>query len=152
MTQNGTYRQSIEWLYEQLGQQESKLARAEAFVVQLRASVTHLREVLELAVFNEAKLTSIEALSAKKANTLNRRAVPTPPAQDELNEDQLSKLLLDYNFDEDASNPQDPKQPESLSKKVAEAAESILNKHQKSQELKSILSRARGSSSPLSRP
>lgn len=153
MTQNGTYKQSVKWLYEQLAQQESKLSKAEAFTAQLRASVGHLRGVLEIVAFNEAKLTPPEALPQKEASILNgRESVSSIPVEDELHEDQMSKLFLDYNlFDEEnPSNPQDIKQPESLSKKVAEAAESILHKHQKSQELKSILNRARRSSAPLS--
>ena len=153
MTQNGAYKQSIEWLYEQLAQQESKLVKAEAFIVQLRASVTHLRGILEIIGFNEAKPTYTEALLRKETNILNGRgSVSSTPDRNNLDEDKISKFLLDYNlFDEEnPSSPEQPKEPESLSRKVAEAAESILNKHQKSQELKSILNRVRRSSSPLS--
>lgn len=149
MTQNPNHKQSIEWLKDQLAQQESKLASAETFVVQLKAVVAHLRGVLEVAAFNEAKLTHPEPLPEKEPNVLNGGAVSSTFEEDDLN-GQAAKFLLDYNLfeEEDQSNLQ-PKQPEPLRKKVAEAAESILNKHQ-SQELKSILDRARRSSSLLS--
>ena len=41
-------KQNIEWLKEQLAQQESKLAESEALVLKLRASVAHFRAVLKI--------------------------------------------------------------------------------------------------------
>lgn len=150
MTHNGAHQQNIEWLKEQLAQQESKLAKAEALVVQLRASVAHFRGVLEVVASNQAKLTPIEALIEEEVAILNKsQIISNAFAEDEsLNGDQTANVVFeDYKSfeDESQSNPQSMKRPEHLDTTFAEAAQMILDKHQKSQELKSILTRARHS-------
>lgn len=150
MTQNAAHKQNIEWLKEQLAQQESKLARAEALVVQLRASVAHFRGVLEVVASNQAKLTPTEALLEKEAAVLNKsQLISSAFAEEESrNVDQTANVVFeDYNsFEhESQSNPQSMKRPEYLDTTFAEAAQMLLDKQQKSQELKSMLTRARHS-------
>lgn len=150
MTQNAAHKQNIEWLKEQLAQQESKLARAEALVVQLRASVAHFRGVLEVVAFNQAKLTPTEALLEGEAAVLNKSQVISSAFAEEesRNGDQTANVVFeDYKSfeDESQSNPQSMKRPEYLDTTFAEAAQMLLDKQQKSQELKNMLTRARHS-------
>ena len=150
MTQNAAHKQNIEWLKEQLAQQESELAKTEALVVQLRASVAHFRGVLEVVASNQAKLTPTEAVLEEEAAVLNKtQVISSSFAEDETrNGDQTADVVFeDYKSfeDESQSNPQSMKRPEYLGTTFAEAAQMILDKQQKSQELKRMLTRSRQS-------
>jgi serine/threonine protein phosphatase PrpC len=137
MTKDPAHKQNIAWLKEQLTQQESKLAKAEALVVQLRASVAHFRGVLEVVASDQEKQTSTNSL----LNAL---------AEDErLNGGQTAANVVfeEYKSEEDESqhNPHEMKHPALLGKTFAEAAQKILDKHQNSQDLKRMLSRGKHS-------
>lgn len=148
MAQDTAHKQNIEWLKEQLAQQESELAKAEALVVQLRASVAHFRGVLEI-MSDEAKLAPTKAVPETEAAILNgTQVVSNVLAEDETGNIQTKPNFVfeEYeSFEDDQGNAQDMKRPEYLGRTFAEAAQMVLDKHQNSQELKKILSRVRHS-------
>lgn len=135
MFQDTNRQQSIEWLKEQLAQQEAKLTKAEELVVQLQASVTHFRGVLQVVASDQEMQISTKLLLDDLAE------------DESLNGSQTAADIFfeayDSLEDESQGNPQNVKRSEQLSKTFAEAAQQILDKHQKSQDLKKILSKGR---------
>ena len=147
MIHNIDRKQNIEWLKEQLSQQESKLAESEAVVVKLRASVAHFRAVLK--VVSDEELIPTE-LFEDEAAILNESQVVAEVVAEykSLNKSQPSTNgVIEYKSIEEESqgNSQDKKQTEYLGMTFAEAAQSVLDKHQNPEKLKRMLTRAKRS-------
>lgn len=62
---NAAHRQHIQWLQEQLAQQESKLAEAQALVAQLQESVAYYGRTLALLMPDEPDLTPKDVLGGE---------------------------------------------------------------------------------------
>ena len=135
-------KQNIEWLKEQLAQQESKLAESEALVLKLRASVAHFRAVLKIVsdeelipteLFEEEATISTEsqvvADAAAEYESLNKNQ----PTSNGVSEDKIIE-------EESRGNDQIRKQTEYLGMTFAEAAQSLLD-NQNPHELRRILTR-----------
>ena len=135
-------KQNIEWLKEQLAQQESKLAESEALVVKLRASVAHFKAVLKIVSDEELIPTELFEEEATIAN--ESQVVADAVAEYEslnINQPTSHGVIEDKITEEESRrNTQDRKKTEYLGMTFAEAAQSLLE-NQNPHELRRILTR-----------
>ena len=135
-------KQNIEWLKEQLAQQESKLAESEALVVKLRASVAHFKAVLKIVSDEELIPTELFEEEATIANE-SQVLADAVAEYESLNINQpTSHGVIEDKITEEESrrNTQDRKKTEYLGMTFAEAAQSLLE-NQNPHELRRILTR-----------
>ena len=135
-------KQNIEWLKEQLAQQESKLVESEALVVKLRASVAHFRAVLIIVsveelipteLFEEEATISNESQVVADAVAESESLKKNQPTSNGVIEDKITE-------EESRRNDQIRKQTGYLGMTFAEAAPAVLD-NQNPHELKRILTR-----------
>ena len=134
-------KQNIEWLKEQLAQQESKLAESEALVLKLRASVAHFRAVLKIV--SDEDLIPTELFEEEATISNESQVVADAVAEYEsLNKNQPTSndVIEDKSIEEESRRNTQDRKHEYLGMTFAEAAQSLLD-NQNPHELRRILTR-----------
>jgi hypothetical protein len=119
MAYDAAHQQHLEWLQDQLAQQESKLAEAQAIVAQLQESVAYFRDAIAVVRRSEPNLTLTEKLPEQSSFTTNgtKEVVGLVTENGNLNGGETASIIISDNEDSDLKDDREGKETEEANKR-----------------------------------